>query len=134
MQKDTQRRAKIAPRRLPDRPRSPKTAPTPIQDRPKSAQDRPRVAQERPSSHQRATKERPRAAQQRPRPPQDRPKTRLKAILKPYHIFRGCWTRKSSETCIFKWFGALLETFPSKNGKRARNVRTLKHVLPFASS
>ena len=59
-----------------------------------------------------------------PRAPQDRPKTRLKAILKPYYVFRGCWTRKSSETFIFKWFGAFLKNL-SEQEREARHVEKL---------
>ena len=88
----------------------PKTAP-------RAAKSGPRATQERPG----ATKERPRAAQQRPRPPQDRPKTRLKAILKPYHIFRSYWTRKSSGTFIFKWFGTFKKNL-SEQEREARHV------------
>ena len=88
--------------------------PGPPRDRPRAPKSGPRAGQERPG----ATKERPRAAQQRPRPPQDRPQTRLKAILKPYYIFRVCWTRKSSETFIFKWFGAFFKNPPLKSASR----------------
>ena len=90
-------RPKTAPRPPKIAQDRPKTDPGPPQDRPRAPKSGPRAAQERPG----ATNERPRAAQQHPRPPQDRPKARLKAILKPYYVFRGCWTRKSSETFIF---------------------------------
>ena len=100
--KTSQDGSKTAPRSPKTAQDRPKTDPGPPQDRPRAPKSGPRAAQERSG----ATKERPRAAQQRPRPPQDRPKTRLKAILKPYYVFRGCWTRKSSETFIFNLFGA----------------------------
>ena len=73
---------------------------------PKIAQDRPKTDPGPPQTGPRAAQERPRAAQERPRSPQDRPKTRLKAILKPCYFFKPSWIRKSSETFIFKWFGA----------------------------
>ena len=86
----------------------------------KTDQDGPKTAPRTAKSGPRA-QERPRAAQQRPTLPQDRSKMRLKAILKPYHIFRRCWTRKSSETVIFKWFGAFLEIRQPSAGARSRH-------------
>ena len=85
----------------------------------KMHQDGPKTAPRAAKSGPRAARSHQRAAQQRPRPPQDRPKTRLKAILKPYYVFRGCWTRKSSETFIFKCFGAFLENL-SEQEREAR--------------
>ena len=87
----------------------------------KSASRHSRTAPRPSKSTQEWPKSSPRAAKSAPRPPQDRPKTRLKAILKPYHIFRSYWTRKSSETFIFKWFGAFFKNL-SEQEREARHV------------
>ena len=87
----------------------------------KSASRHSRTAPRPSKSTQEWPKSSPRAAKSAPRPPQDRPKTRLKDILKPYHIFRSYWTRKSSETFIFKWFGAFFKNPPALGPRRWRH-------------
>ena len=97
----------------------------------KSASRHSRTAPRPSKSTQEWPKSSPRAAQSAPRPPQDRPKTRLKAILKPYHIFRSYWTRKSSETFIFKWFGAFFKNSPALSPRRPRHPLSPRPPLLF---